>query len=280
MIFYQYDHIGGQHVCDLTDLFTGYPAFLVGGAPSLKEQNYNLLEQRGILTFAINNTGCLFRPTCMVSCDHPSCFDPRLLRDPTIIKFSWNAFCSDTINQDSSDKYMHMPNMYMFDVLSRGKDSRMLQFYKDIPWKRNSLFTAICILYHLGIRSVYLAGSDFGTSNGKFYAVGADLDNKERVWNDMLYKSQVRDLIKLKPVFEDFDLKIIDTSKNSKLASVYPTMTIDDAVTECLKNFPSEYLKSYPHVSQLYPGMADKVVSSQYAVVDESTVLGETNERS
>lgn len=277
MIFYQYDRSGGQHVCDLADMFYGVPAFLVGGAPSLKEQNYKLLEQRGVLTFAINNTGCLFRPTCMISCDTPKCFDPRLLKDPTIMKFAWNTFANEQI-AEHGPKYRDMPNLYMFDVLKRGKDDRLLQYYKDLPWKNNSLFAAFCILRHLGITKMFLAGSDFGPNKtGSDYSVGANLDDKEKIWNDMLYKAQVRDLIKLKPVFDEFDFHITDTSKNSKLGYVYPTCSIEDAVSECLNGFPKDFAPSLPHVSRMFPGMADKVAASRYNVVDENDSLKETD---
>ena len=281
MIFYQYDRKGGQHVVDFTDVLSGRPAFLVGGAPSLKEQNYKLLETRGVVTFAINNVGGLFRPTYMVSCDTPRCFDPKLLLDPTLIKFGWNSFAMEPISDkplgETIPKYMECPNQFFFDVLRRGKDSRLLQYYKDIPWKNNSLFAAICILRHMGVNKMFLAGSDFGPNkSGEDYSVGAKLDSKEKIWNDMLYKSQVRDLIKLKPVFEEFELTIVDTSKNTKLSSVYPTCTIEDGVAECLKGLPSEYATSFPHVSQMFPGMADKVVAGQYAVVDEAMALKET----
>lgn len=275
MIFYQYDRQGGQHVLDMTDLYYGRKAFLVGGAPSLKEQNYHLLEQRGVLTFAINNTGCLFRPTVMISCDTPKCFDPRLLKDPTILKIAWNSFANETIQEDGP-KYREMPNQVFFEVLKRGKDSRILQYYNQVPWKNNSLFTAFCVLKHMGIRKLFLAGSDFGPNNdGKNYSVGAELDSKEKIWNDMLYKSQVRDIIKLKPVFDEFDFTLVDTSKYSKLASVYPTSTIEDAVSECIEDFPKDFLKSYPHVSQMFPGIADKVASSRYTIVDEKEALKE-----
>ena len=91
----------------------------------------------------------------------------------------------------------------------------------------------------------------------------------------MLYKSQIRDLIKLKPVFDEFGLHMVDTSKNTKLSSVYPTCSIEDGVAECLAGIPDEYAKSFPHVSQMFPGMADKVVSSQYTIVDEANALKE-----
>lgn len=275
MIFYQYDKNGGAHVCDLTDQFKGGKAFLVGGAPSLKEQNYKLLEQRGILTFAINNTGCLFRPTAMISCDTPKCFDKRLLMDPTIMKFAWNVFSRETL-EGTEVTYRAMPNQFFFDVLKRDDDSRLLQYYNKIPWKNNSLFAAICIVRHLGISKMFLAGSDFGPNkDGEHYSVGANLDDKEKIWNEMLYKSQIRDLIKLKPVFEEFGLHIVDTSKNTKLSSTYPTCTIEDAVAECLTGFPRDFTDKLPHVSRLFPGMADKVTEGRYNIVDEKFALKE-----
>lgn len=282
MIFKTFDSSGGMHVMDAKGLFHGVPAaFLVGGAPSLREQNYGLLEQRGVLTFAMNNVGSLFRPTCMVASDEPACFDRRLLFDPTIMKFLWYAHDDREIEApDGTKKRLHdLPNAFLFDVVMRKRDSALLSDSTSVDWKRNTFFLGISVMYHLGIRTIVVAGSDFESSNGRDYANDASLSEGEKGWNDLLYKYEIADMVRLAPVFESYGLTIYDTSLHGKIckpAGPYEKITLEQGVEMCLKGVPEKHDADLPHVSRLQdPGMMDRVLSGRYTYVDEKEVLSD-----
>lgn len=278
MIFRTIDEGGNVHVSDPRGLFRGVrAAFLVGGAPSLLGQPYRLLEQRGVLTFAMNNVGSLFRPTCMVASDEPACFDRRLLLDPTIMKFMWGAYRDKEI-RGTGLSFSDLPNLWLYDAVIRRRDSSLLSDKGYLDWKRNTLFLGISVMYHLGIRRIVLAGSDFGPDDrGEDYSSGASLSDDERRWNSLLYRYEIADLVRLKPVFDSYGLEICDTSARSRIcppAGPYRRMTLEEGAEACLEGFPSSHDRDLPHVSRLHDrSLMDRVLSSRYTVVDERDTL-------
>lgn len=281
MIFRTYDQGGNLHVADLRGLYHGAKAaFLVGGAPSLREQPYRLLEQRGVLTFAMNNVGGLFRPTCMVASDEMACFDRRLLLDPTIQKFLWMAHSDKPFRMPdgSEGRLRDIPNAFLYDAVLRRRDSSLLSDTNYLDWKRNTFFLGISVMYHLGIRTIVLAGSDFGPDDrGRDYSAGSSLTSKEKAWNEILYKYEAADMLRLKGVFDSYGLRILDSSAHSKLcppAGPYERISLEDGVSLCLEGFPAEHDKDPPHVSRLHdPRLADQVIAGRYNVVHESDTL-------
>lgn len=278
MIFRTFDTGGNAHVMDPKGLFRNVPAaFLVGGAPSLREQDYRLLEQRGVVTFAMNNVGSLFRPTCMVASDEPACFDRRLLLDPTIVKFMWGAYADKEV-AGTGRRFSELPNVWLYDAVVRRRDSSLLSDTNYLDWKRNTFFLGISVMYHLGIRRIVLAGSDFGSDDrGRDYSAGASLSSDEREWNNILYRYEIADMIRLKPVFDAYGLSVYDTSLHSKIrspAGPYGWIPLEKGVEMCLEGFPAEHDTDLPHVSRLHDrSLMDRVLEGKYTVVDEKDTL-------
>lgn len=278
MIFRSFDSAGNAHVIDAKGLFHGVPAaFLVGGAPSLREQYPSMLERRGVVTFAMNNVGSLFRPTCMVASDEPACFDRRLLLDPTIMKFLWGTYRDKAI-AGTGLTVSSLPNCWLYDAVVRRRDSSLLADTNYLDWKRNTFFLGISVMYHLGIRTIILAGSDFGPDDrGRDYSAGATLSEREKQWNNLLYKYEIADMVRLKPVFDSYGLTILDSSAHSKIsepAGPYRRISLQEGVDLCLKGFPSSHDTDLPHVSRLHDkSLMDRVISGKYTVVDEKDTL-------
>lgn len=281
MIFFCNGTENGFRQADLQGLYDGLSAWLVGGAPSLLKQNYRLLEQRGILRFGMNNVPALLPCQYMVCSDDPRCFDRRLLLDPTICKLMNIGYAQKRVRDGESLLLRDCPNVLFFETDIPHDDSRLFLPTRKVNWKRNSLFLSISLMAYLGIRRIYLAGSDFGPAdrgnpddpNGQ-YSVGASLASDEREWNNLLYKYEIQDLIKLRPVFAEAGLEIVDTSASSKVSTAWRTMSIDKAVEECLRanRFPEAHddPKTLPHVSRLFPAsLKEQVVAGRYTVVDE-----------
>lgn len=264
MILVRYTNTGSRRVIDLTDIYKDQAAMLVGGSPSLREQPIELLEQRGLITMAMNNAAQHFRPTLWASCDHPNCYQPRILMDPTITKFAAAAHAKHTIERLGDAPFSAMPNTYFYFGEKDIPWDEYLQRRKEVPWYNNTMMSAIHILYQMGIRTIVLAGSDFGYSkSGDMYAHNTEFGSFERKWNLDLYNSIAQEIRMLKPVFDEAGLKLYDSSKNSRLAQVYPHVTLEEGVDICLKQCPQDWVdsKDLPHCSKYAPDDIKKKIA-------------------
>lgn len=254
MIFLRPDGNGANRIADLTDLFRGQTAMLLGGAPSLKEQDIDSLNQRGILTVAMNNAAVHFRPTIWISSDRPECYEPQILLDPNILKMAPIGHAGVQLGKEYGGlRYLSMPNIFFYAQTPGVDWSEYLDERNGVPWYNNTLMSSIHILYQLGIRKIILGGSDFGGSpDGDMYAHETNLGDLQEKWNISLYNSLVDELRILKSYFESKRLKFMDCSKYSRLTDTYKHLTMEEAVAECLKRFPDQMLDStlLPHCSK------------------------------
>lgn len=256
MILVHYTPSGLRRTVDIQDIFPGSTAMLVGGSPSLKEQPVDLLNDRGVLSMAINNSALHFQPTLWVSGDRPECYEPRILLDPNIMKFGIVSHADTKLDGRYGNKVYHqMPNMFFYIPEDNVPWDEYFSNRRGVPWYNNSLFVGIHILHRLGVRRIILAGSDFGATKGQMYAHATDLGDLEKKWNSDLYNSQAYELRRLKPLFDKFGLELYDSSVNSRISQVYKKITFEDAIAMCKENFPSESLdpKLLPHCSKFAP---------------------------
>ena len=254
MIFLHYTAGGLKRTADLSEIFRGQAAMLVGGAPSLASQPLELLARRGVLTMAMNNAALHFQPSLWCSVDRPECFEPRILLDPRIMKFANSAHADTKLDARYNNlRFTEMPNTYFYLLQDNVPWAEYLAARREVPWYSNTLFTGIYILYHLGVRRIILAGSDFGMDkNGSMYVHNTKLSALENKWNTDLYDSQVHELRRLKPVFEAAGLEFYDCSANSRLSQVYKHVSMEEAIELCLAHFPSKQLPTneLPHCSR------------------------------
>ena len=253
MILIHFTPSGMKRIADLQHTFHGSTAILVGGSPSLREQPLHLIQQRGVVTMAINNSALHFRPTMWVSGDRPECYEPRILMDGTIMKFAPVLYEGNKLETLDNRQYRTVPNIYFYIQEDGIPWDEYLAKRQGVPWYSNTLFVGIHILYQLGFKRIILAGSDFGFGkDGAQYAHDAQLGDPEKKWNQDLYNSQVREMRMLKPVFERAGLTIMDCSKHSRLAQTYKHISMEDAVALCLKDFPSKPVapSALPHCSK------------------------------
>jgi len=281
MVFFTFDRDDSAHMCDLTGMFAGGSAMLVGGSPTLRDHDLSILEQRGLVTFAMNNTGALFRPTCMTCCDNPRCFDLSILKDPTVMKFGLLGHAKAKVRQDSETRFQDLPNMFFYPSHDESRDSAFATQRYTLDWKRNTMFVSIEIMISLGIRTIVLAGSDFGSSNNRDYAHGSTLDDREKIWNATLYKYEAFDLRKLKTRFDDLGVEFIDASDRSKISGSmgpYRHMTLEEGVKYCLRDYdPAPAAPgSLPHCSRLYQDkFVNNVIANRYSVIRDTEVMGD-----
>jgi hypothetical protein len=241
-------------MADLTDLFAGQAALLMGGAPSLKQQPLGLLQQRGVLTVAMNNAAVHFQPDLWISSDRPECYEPQILLDPKIMKMAPVGHADIQLDaRYGSYRYANMPNMFFYTQEDKVPWDEFLEPRRGVPWYQNTLMSAIHILYQLGIRTIILGGSDFGYSPlGDMYAHTTKLGALERKWNLDLYNSLVEELRTLQRYFATKKLQFMDCSKYSRLKQTYPHISMEEAVALCRRTFPEQPMDTaeLPHCSK------------------------------
>ena len=251
MLAMRYDGKNRGIACDFGGLHDNGAAVLAGGAPSLAQEKLELLSQRGLVTAAMNNAAKHFRPQYWFGGDNPACYEPRILMDPGIVKFSPKGHARTT-DERTGKRYFQYPNTWFYAYNDRSDLGRLLQDSGDLPWFSNTLYAAIHILYRMGIRDIYLVGSDFTTAAG-MYPHKTSLGDKETDWNRRLYESQVRDLRMLKPKFDEAGLRLWDCSEARRLTPVFGGLGFDDAIARCLRGFPESDAdpETLPHCSKV-----------------------------
>ena len=265
MILFRPIQCGQHRMSDLTDLFAGQKALLMGGAPSLKEQPLELLRSRGVLTVAMNNAALHFQPDLWISSDRPECYDPIILMDPKIMKLAPIVHTEVRLGDKyASQRYADMPNMFFYLQEDGVPWSEFLDPRRGVPWYHNTLMSSIHILYQLGIRTIILGGSDFGFSpTGAAYAHNDGLTELQRKWNLDLYNGLANELRVLKPYFDQKKLRFMDCSKYSRLAQAYPHLSLEDAVAMCLEKFPRKNVDpaTLPHCSNFAPTDIKRIIA-------------------
>ena len=256
MILVHYTPAGLKRTADIQDTLHGATCMLVGGSPSLLEQNIGLLGDRGVLSMAMNNAALHFKPTLWVSGDRPECYEPRILLDPSIMKFGIVSHAETQLDARYNNlRYHQMPNQYFYIPEDNVPWDEYLANRRSVPWYNNTLFVAIHLLYRLGVRRIILAGSDFGFQKGNVYAHKTALNTDEQKWNRDLYNSQAYELRRLKPLFDKHGLELYDSSLNSRVSQVYRHVTLEEAVAMCKTGFPAKNAdpKDLPHCSKFAP---------------------------
>ena len=254
-----------QRYADLEDLFAGQTAFLMGGAPSIKEQPLELLQKRGVLTAAMNNAAIHFQPDIWISSDRPECYEPQILLDPKIMKFAPIAHADARLDGPyKGRRYGNMPNMFFYKQAADVPWEQFLDKHTGVPWYNNTLMSAIHILYRLGIKTIILGGSDFGfKADGPQYAHDAKLGDLQQKWNTDLYDSLVEELRILSKYFETMGITFMDCSVNSRLAQTYQKLSMEEAVVKCLTTFPESMVdpSTLPHCSKFAPKNIKELVA-------------------
>lgn len=248
----------------LGDCYKNAHCFFIGAGPSLRLQTesgqLDFLQKRGIISCAVNNVAAtLVKPTLWVSVDEPKSFCANIWRDPSIMKFvaeeNYNKRFIEFIDGKkvaSTSLVSELPCVWYFP---RNNDFNTNTFLtaNSVNWGnhtdvvdqygnkggRSVMLAALRIMYHLGIRRVYLLGCDFSMVEGNCYAFPQQKHKGGCATNNQMYRMMNERLTHLRPVFEKANFHIYNCTPDSKLTA-FDKISLDEAVKRALKGFPDK----------------------------------------
>ena len=243
-LFYKTLKDGRNKFIDFDDICEGESCILVGGAPSLKNENLDLLRKPGVATIGINNVATLFKPTFWISGDKPDCFVKQILYDPSIIKFiNW----SRRANKINGQMWGTFPNTYSYSCVENITINNFLTRGSHLAWWKNTWFIALQLAYKLGFRKVYMVGADFKISTKEQYAWETDIKEKYINMNVRLYQNAVNIMRDLIPHFSKHNFEVFNCSRTSALRADFGFLPLEEAVKKITKNILFEKTNNLPH---------------------------------
>ena len=240
----------------LGDQYRQRNCFLILGGPSFGTLDHNQLNQRGILTMAVNNGAATYRPHLWCEVDNPENFLKSIWVDPGIMKF-----CP----YDHAEKHIFDGEKWKVDRMKVGDCPNVVYYrrnesfdHKQWLWEdslnwgchknhtgtcghkggRSVFLPAIRILWQLGVKNVFLLGCDFKMSQGEDqYHFPQSRTKGSAKNNNTTYKILNDRFDLLRPEFEKYDFHVYNCNKDSGLKS-FPYVSYEDAITQTLKDFP------------------------------------------
>jgi hypothetical protein len=265
-----------EHPLHVDGMYAGAACFLVVSGPSLKMIDMSKLQQPGIVSFGVNNSENVIRPTMWVSVDDPANFIISVWKDPLIKKFAmlgkknkrlWdnNKWC------DSRLTVMDCPNVVYYkdnehfkptaDFLDeetinwgnhtdrcecghmRGKDENGKKIH-ECPkchgrkfGARSVMLAALKIAYVLGFRKVFIVGADFEMRDDNKYAFTQERTQSSIKNNNDTYTRLNERFAALRPIFEQHKFFVFNSTPGGNL-NAFPRVAFDDAVQMALGDFP------------------------------------------
>lgn len=226
----------------LEDMFLGQHLFLCLSGPSLVNEDLYALEQRGIITMAVNNAWSVIRPNLWVSVDSPSSFLDAGWKDPSIMKFvPMVSYGRNLRTRNEDGKLVQIdlaprdcPNVWYFRRNSKFRPETFLHepsvnwgnddTYTDslgIRGKRSVMLAAIRIAFYLGFRRINLLGADFCMQLGaRNYAFPQERSASSVKHNMSQYVALNKRFAALDPYFRTYGLDLFNCLKDSGLVEV------------------------------------------------------------
>ena len=255
----------------LEGMYHGATGFLLCAGPSLLSHDLSKLQQRGIVTCAVNNAAAVFRPHLWVCVDDPSHFCDAVWRDPGIVKFVPVPHFKKPITQRGPQDELVLSSLVVGDMPAVFGYERNENFvaerwlYEDtFNWgnhgkttdaygnrgSRSVMYVALRLMFHLGIRRLYLLGCDFRMDLGKQnYAFDQHRSRTSVRGNNKTYQVFNARLAHLKPYFDQEGYEVFNCTPDSGL-TVFGHVPFDDAVASALAGMPKKMITA---------GMYDRV---------------------
>ena len=230
-MLWRYHGDGRAQPVDLTGTYFGGALFLVGGSPTLKDEPLELLQERGVVTMAVNNAAEIVYPTMWVGGDRPECYSLRILQDPSILKFVNSMRMEDLVE---GVPWRSLPGTLVYECApwERYNFGNFLDRGPDFVWWNNTFFIALQMAWRLGFRRVYLVGAEFRIDTDHQYAWPTVLKPEELVANSALYEKSVTWMASLQRLFARHGLAVKNCCEKSALRPRWGFVSLEEAVAE------------------------------------------------
>lgn len=233
-MFYRF--IGDRRkVSDLENIYSGDSIFLLGGHPSLVEEDLSQFQRPGVVTMAMNNTATIVKPTFWICADPPTCYSKSIIKDPSVVKFARLNYTNTLIDGKMWKDYS---NTYFYGSSDKVKHDELLHINRFFAWWKNIFVIAVQTCYYLGFRHIYTLGCSFNIDNNMQYSYKTNLDEGQVKYNSQTYDMIIKQLSKSKDHIKNMGLKITSCTHNSKLNPLFGYMKFDDALEEVLRDYP------------------------------------------
>ena len=201
--------------------YKGSKIFLVCGGPSLNSIDLSLMDNRGVMSMAMNNSWLKVKPTFWIGFDVPGRFHYERWMDPSILKFvPWHLRDKNLYKRvegelvKTEQSPLDAPNCwFLSNTATFNEDTWFTE--KDANWGgavknldpeggfRVTMFGALRTLYYLGFQEVYLIGCDWEMLlEGNAYAWEEDKDREIKEKNNHMYSWMEQVFKKLQPGFD------------------------------------------------------------------------------
>jgi hypothetical protein len=233
----------GRETIDLAGWYARRSVFLICSGPSLNAMDLSHLNQRGIVTFGLNNSWAVHRPNLWTCVDPPEKFCDRGWKDPGIIKLvpehqrarRLRVKRDDGTFRPSQFRPEDMPSTFFYPA-STAFDARRFWSQPSVCWGNNAevpdaqgikggrsvMLAALRLIHYLGFRVVFLLGADFNmrTDADANYAFAQERTKQAVEHNNRLYRALDQRLNTLRRHVRDF--YVFNCTPGSALTAFQP----------------------------------------------------------
>lgn len=244
------------HTYPFRDFLHSVPgAFLICGGPSVNKLDLTLLDDPRIFSMGVNNVAGHIRGIkAMTFSDPTEKFSGHVMLNPGIMKFVPVPKLKNQIRLKNPDdgkfywgpyRLRDCPNVWGFQRKSEFKPSEFLDgegamWGGEFDSNRKILYTpylAYRLLYHFGIRNIYLLGVDHIMKPEQGYAFGQGRTEGAATSNNKHYQIINEGMKQLRPFFEGKGLRVFNCNPDSH-CPVWDYVPYETAVEACKQHLP------------------------------------------
>lgn len=241
----------------LENVYLNGSVLLVLSGPSLNTHDLTKLNQRGIMTFAVNNAGCVVRPNIWTFGDSTVKFHEALFKDAGILKILPKPRMGDRIRTKVNGSFAQLDTQVVelpgvvciernndLDIENWlwepsvnwgcGKESAEKTGY---PRVLSTMIQAVRLCYYLGFRKVFLLGCDFQMDFSQPYAFAQTKHREGCSGNAKSYNSINWIFHQLQPHFKKAGFNCWNCNEKSGLTA-FPYLPYNEAIDMALEGFP------------------------------------------
>lgn len=243
----------------LANVWLDQDLFLILSGPSLKALPLEQLQQRGVVTLAVNNAACVHRPTFWTHVDPAEKFHEAIWHDPGIIKLVPQRRFRQTLRTTQADgtlkpvptRVADCPSVFGYkhgatfdpltyltcDFVCLGNNQKA-HLKNGRPHNINVMFPLFRLAYYLGFRRVYLLGCDFKMArSGPIYAFDEGKDAGAVNSNNCAYLKLNQMLGELVRPLSKAGVQVYNCFRESGLRA-FPFLSFEEAVNHATRNIP------------------------------------------